>query len=106
MNNEEKYEVIELLGLTALFTEERIDDSYVPDGLYKYELREGDGLDFYYGSIEKHVTVNHVGTILVGKAIDLGTEGYIAFDDLTDDDYPGFEGKEMTVGEYISTCCK
>lgn len=97
----ELYEVVELLGLTALFTEERIRDDEVPEGLYKYDLREGDCPDvFYYATLEKEVYVNHAGTILVSEKIDLGPDGYIDFDNRPDDDRPGFDGTYMTIEEY------
>lgn len=102
MSDELMYEVVELLGKTALFTEVRINDNYVPKGLHKYELREGDGNEFYFATLERHVLFNLAGTILVAEQIDLGTDGYISFDDLPEDDYPGFDGREMTISEYCS----
>lgn len=46
----------------ALFTNDRIPDELIPANTYKYDLRGGDETDFC--TIEKHVTVNHSGTIL------------------------------------------
>lgn len=100
---EDKFEVVELLGKKALFTEERISETILPDGLYKYDLREGDDPDtFYYATVEKNVLVNHAGTILTTEPIDLGPDGYIAFDDLDEDESLNFDGSEMTIPEYLT----
>ena len=46
-------------GYSALFTEERIDRASLPEGIYAYDIRSGEGNDF--GTIEPCVTVNHTG---------------------------------------------
>ena len=108
LNIKEKFEVVELLGIKALFTEERIRNTEVPKGLYKYELRESDDPDtFIFASLEEEVYVNHAGTILSGTPIDLGTDSYIDFSELDDDDRPGFDGTYMSIEDYFmhnSTC--
>ena len=102
IDKNDKWEVVWLLGLPALFTEERISDDEVPAGLYKYDLREADDPDvFYYATLEEYVRVNHAGTILVTKQIDLGPDGYIDFDRRPEDDRPGFNGTYMTVEDYL-----
>jgi len=41
-SKDEHYEVIELFGQQALFTNLRIDRATVPDGTYCYDIRHGD----------------------------------------------------------------
>lgn len=65
-------------GYSALFTEERIDRASLPEGIYAYDIRNGEGNDF--GTIEPCVTVNHTGTILTRQPIEMGPEGYIEID--------------------------
>ncbi len=94
----ERFELVEVNGQTALFTEDRITASDVPDGLFKYDLRSGETMD--YASIETNVMVNHAATILVKKPFDFGGLDYIP---LNDDTSPNFLGDEVTIGEYMDT---
>lgn len=88
---DEKLEVVEVLGQMALFTNGRVTEQELPDGLYKYDLREGEMLSF--SSIEPDVLVNHGGTVLLKAPIDFGDEKCIVFDDETT---PNFLGYELT----------
>ena len=76
---DEKLEVVEVLGQTALFTNGRVTQKELPDGLYKYDLREGESIAF--ATVEPSVAVNHAGTIITKEPIIFGEEGYIEFDD-------------------------
>lgn len=71
---DKKLEVVEVLGQTALFTNGRVTQKELPDGLYKYDLREGESL--YFATIEPNVVVNHAGTIITKEPIIFGEEGY------------------------------
>lgn len=51
-----------MLGQTALFTNGRVTEQELPDGLYRYDLREGENVAF--ATIERNVAANHAGTIL------------------------------------------
>lgn len=95
---DEKLEVVEVLGQTALFTNGRVTQKELPDGLYKYDLREGESLAF--ATVEPSVAVNHAGTIITKEPIIFGEEGYIAFDD---DSSPNFLGDYMSVEEFFNT---
>ena len=97
METPEKYDVIEVLGQTALFSNDRIAQENLPKGLYKYDLRHGDSGDFV--SLEPRVAVNHAGTIITKELIDFGEAGYISF---TDETSPNFLGKKLTFAEYMS----
>lgn len=92
----EKFEVIEVLGQPALFTNDRLSPKELPEGVYKYELREGD--DGSIASVEAHVHVNHGGTVLTKTPLELGENGYQGFDD---DSSPNFLGEMMTIQESL-----
>lgn len=96
--DEEKYELIEVYGRSALFSDRRISDSDIPDGMYHYELREGDGFQTNYRSIEPNVRIDFAGSIITRKPIDFGTDGYIELDCETE---PNFLGEEMTFNEFL-----
>ncbi len=98
METPEKYDVIEVLGQTALFSNDWIAQENLPEGLYKYDLRYGDSGDFV--SVEPQAVVNHAGTIITKEPIDFGEAGYISFDD---DSSPNFLGEEMTAEEFANT---
>ena len=95
---DEKLEVVEVLGQTALFTNGRVTQKELPDGLYKYDLREGESIAF--ATVEPSVAVNHAGTIITKEPIIFGKEGYIEFDD---DSSPNFLGDHMSVEEFQNT---
>ena len=95
---DEKLEVVEVLGQTALFTNGRVTQKELPDGLYKYDLREGESIAF--ATVEPSVAVNHAGTIITKEPIIFGEEGYIEFDD---DSSPNFLGDHMSVEEFQNT---
>lgn len=95
---EKPFDVVELLGRTALFTSARVKPETLPDGLYKYDLREGESI--YFASIEPSVVVNHAGTIITKDPIDFGEDGYIALDD---DSSPNFLGEWMTLEEFADS---
>lgn len=73
---EEEYESFEILGQKALFTNNRIDRSTVPEGIYAYDLRDdGEGK---ISAVEPIVTVNHAGTVLCKKPIEMINGDYRA----------------------------
>ena len=44
---DDEYELIEVAGHTALFTNDRITDANIPKGMYCYHLRHNDGGEFF-----------------------------------------------------------
>lgn len=91
------YELVELFGQKALFTNERINDSDVPEGLHLYQIRMTDDGE-QFGSLENSVIVNHGGSILTKEPIDLGESEHIEFNEHTS---PNFLGQDMTMGEFL-----
>lgn len=93
---DEKLEVVEVLGQTALFTNGRVTEKGLPDGLYKYDLREGESVAF--ATIEPNVMVNHSGTVLLKAPLDFGDAGCFVFDN---DSSPHFLGYYLTPQEFM-----
>ena len=93
-----KYEFIEILGIPALFSNERIKDTDVPGWFYKYDLREGD-CETPFATVEKRVVVNHAGTILTLEPIEFGNDDYRELDD---DTSPNFTGESFTLEEFVN----
>lgn len=95
VSDDKQWEVVEVLGRKALFANERIKTEDVPQGMYRYDLRDnGQG---WFSSIEKSVKVNRAGTLLFTEDIELNAGEYIAF---ADGDSPNFLGYTMTVEEF------
>lgn len=93
----EEYQQIELLGKPALFTNARLTDADIPQGLYCYHLRHSDDGDRFC-SVEPKVGVNYGGSVITKEPIDFGKQGYISF---TEDTEPNFIGGEQTLGQFL-----
>lgn len=96
---DEKLDVIELLDRKALFSNGRLTDADIPQGLYCYHLRHSDD-GGHFCSIEPKVGVNHGGTVITKEPINFGKQGYISF---TEDTEPNFLSEEMTIKEFAET---
>lgn len=58
------------------FTNMRIDRDTLSEGWYAYDIRHGDSGNFC--TIEAHVGVNHAGTFLTQKPLELNENGYLS----------------------------
>lgn len=96
IRDDDLFDEIELMGKPALFTNERLENADLPEGLYCYHLRE-DGYG-QFCSIERKVGVNHGGTVITREPINLGKEGCLS---LTEDTSPNFLGESMTLEEFM-----
>lgn len=95
---DEKLEVVEILGQTGLFSNGRVTQKELPEGLYKYDLRQGEGVSF--ATIEPIVKSDHAGTVLFKAPLDFGDAEYFVFDE---DTTPNFLGYELTPTEFMET---
>ncbi len=77
----EDYELMEIDGRPALFTNLRIDRDTVPEGLFCYDVRDSDNLDGSFAEIAPFVRVNHWGTILCREPFPLDKSGSYYPDD-------------------------
>jgi len=94
--SDEEFEVIEIEGQTALFTNDRMTDADIPKGLHCYHLRHGDDSNFC--ALEKSVAVNHGGSVIVKEPIDLGKNGCIS---LNSDSSPNFTGETTLMEDFF-----
>lgn len=95
----EHYDLIDVCGQVALFTNERLNQGDVPKGLYVYHLRGEENKEVLFSSIEPRVLVNHAGSVICKKPINFGESGYISFSN--EDDEPDFFGNQLTMSDYI-----
>ncbi len=94
---DDEFEIIEIEGKTALFTNNRMTDADVPKGLHCYHLRHGDDGDFC--AIEKSVAVNHAGSVIVKGPIELGENGCIS---LNNENVPNFTGETTLMEDFFT----
>ncbi len=94
---DERLDVVEVFGQTALFSNARILESQLPEGLYKYDLRQGGEMAF--ASMEKVVGVDHAGTLISSQPFDFSDDSCIPFDE---DSSPNFLGYDMSLEEYMN----
>lgn len=74
------YESFEVNGILAIFTENRIDRSTLPEGVYAYDIRESDDGE-RFATVESEVCVNFGGTILVLQEIPMPEIGNVKIRD-------------------------
>ncbi len=94
---DEKFDLIEVNGQQALFSNGVIKTENIPKGLYKYDLRGGDETEFI--TIEPRVVVNRSGSILVKAPFDFDSKDHIP---LTEETSPNFLCEEVTPREFIN----
>lgn len=94
----ESYQLIEIFGNPALFSNDRINPKDIPQGLYCYDLCHSDDGDRFC-SVETKVTVNYGGSIITDEPLTLGESGYIPLDEDTE---PNFLGENLTLAEYMT----
>jgi len=95
--NATKYQEIEIFDIPGLFSNGRIAASDIPEGLYRYDLR---GSDYDPGepvTVEDYVVVNHAGSILTAKPLDISEGGSLR---LTEDEGLNFVGGEITAYQF------
>lgn len=95
----EKYQEIELFDVPALFSNGRVTAADIPDGMYCYDLRGSDDDPGQPVTVENHVSVNHAGSIITGKPLDLGEDGRLY---LTEDEGLNFVGGEITAYHFFN----
>ena len=93
----EMYQEIEIFDIPGLFSNWRIPDSEVPEGLYRYDLRGSDDDPGFPIRVEERVVVNHAGSILTAKPLEIPEEGFLW---LTEEEGLNFTGGEMTAYQF------
>ena len=93
----EKLQEIKIFDKPGLFSNGRLRDEEVPEGLYRYDLR---GSDYDPGqpvTVEKTVVVNHAASVLMAEELDLGADRRLELGE----DGLNFTGAELTVREFM-----
>lgn len=94
---DEQLQEIEIFDKPGLFSNGRLRDEDVPEGLYRYDLR---GSDYDPGQpilVEKTVIVNHAASILMAEELDLGADGRLELGE----EGLNFTGGLLTVREFM-----
>lgn len=94
---DEQLQEIEIFDKPGLFSNGRLRDEDVPEGLYRYDLR---GSDYDPGQpilVEKTVIVNHAAFVLMAEELDLGADGRLELGE----EGLNFTGGLLTVREFM-----
>ena len=95
--NAKRYQEVEIFDVPALFSNGRIAAEEVLDGLFRYDLR---GSDYDPGdpvAVEEYVMVNHAGSILTAKPLNIPEGGSLR---LTEEEGLNFVGGEITAYQF------
>ena len=95
----EKYQEVEIFDVPGLFSNGRIDPATIPEGMYVYDLRGSDDDPGQPITVENHVTVNHAGSVITAKPLDLGEEGRLTF---TEEEGLNFVGGEISAYRFFN----
>ena len=94
-----KYQEVEIFDIPALFSNGRVTPADIPEGTYCYDLRGSDDDPGMPVTVENHVVVNHAGSIITAKPLDLGEDGRLA---LTEDEGLNFVGGEISAYRFFN----
>lgn len=92
------WEMFEIFGEKALFSNYRIDRDTIPEGLFAYDLRDDDDQSGTPREIKDFVLVNHYGTVVMKSRI----QGDTRNGTLVGDDDFSFAGGNMTIEEFMA----
>ena len=95
----EKYQEVEIFDVPGLFSNGRISAADIPEGMYVYDLRGSDNDPGQPMAEESHVTVNHAGSVITAKPLDLGEDGRLMF---TEDEGLNFVGGEISAYKFLN----
>ncbi len=99
----EKFQVVTVFGEKMLFTNARVEPKSVPKGLHLYEVRHSDEDWGEPIQIAEWIRVNHWGTLLSAKPIELEKSPVIdnSYRDINPETDWNYESNELTVREYL-----
>ena len=97
--NAPKYQEVEIFDVPGLFSNGRVSAADVPEGMFIYDLRGSDDDPGMPVAVENHVVVNHAGSVITAKPLDLGEEGRLMF---TEDEGLNFVGGEISAYRFAN----
>lgn len=77
----------DLGGVRAAYLDVRVDRSTLPEGVYAYDVREG---EYYLGSVKDSVLVNHSGTMFTAEPLKMLHPDDAVYIYLDSDDEPWY----------------
>lgn len=95
----EIYQEIEIFDVPGLFSNGRIAPTDIPEGLYCYDLRSSDNDPGVPVALENHVAVNHAGSIITAKPIEIPDDGFLP---LTEKEGLNFLGGEISAYQFLN----
>lgn len=96
-NETSDYQYARILGVEGVYTPLRIQRDSLPEGFYKYSLRDGEVS--YFGSISKSVLADHAGDFITKEAVKAAEHKEI---DLSESDW-SFEDKDFEFESFFGT---
>ena len=93
------YQEIEIFDIPGLFSNGRIADADIPEGLHRYDLRGSDDDPGMPVAVEDHVVVNHAGAILTAKPLEIPEDGRLM---LTENEGLNFVGGDITAYQFLN----
>ncbi len=97
--NAPKYQEIEIFDVPGLFSNGRIAAADIPEGMYRYDLRGSDDDPGIPVTVEHYVAVNHAGSIITAKPLELSEDGRLM---LTEDEGLNFVGGEISAYQFLN----
>jgi len=97
--NAPKYQEVEIFDVPGLFSNGRVSAADVPEGMFIYDLRGSDDDPGMPVAVENHVVVNHAGSVITAKPLDLGEEGRLMF---SEDEGLNFVGGEISAYRFAN----
>lgn len=94
-----KYQEVEIFDVPALFSNGRVTSADLPEGMYCYDLRGSDDDPGMPVAVENHVVVNHAGSLITVKPLELPENGRLM---LTEDEGLNFVGGEISAYRFFN----
>ena len=94
-----KYQEVEIFDVPALFSNGRVTSADLPEGMYCYDLRGSDDDPGMPVAVENHVVVNHAGSLITVKPLELPENGRLL---LTEDEGLNFVGGEISAYRFFN----
>lgn len=94
------FQKIKIFGIPGLFTNECVGDRFALklEGLFVYDLRGSDVDPNFPIQVERRVWINHAGTVITCRPLNLGNGGYRHF---TEEDGLNFTDGYSTISEFL-----
>lgn len=76
ITNVEEFRNAQINGISALFTDDRVDRASIPDGLFAYDMRSDNENGNPFSTVEPRVIADFSGTVITKQEMPMNNEGY------------------------------